>query len=152
MTAQGLLQIALYLAVLMLFVKPLGGYMANVYEGRRTFLSPLLGPVERVIYRLAGVHPEAETGWPRYAVAVLLVNLVGFLVVYALQRKFNDAEQAYEEAIRLKPTMAEAYYNLGVFYEFHMRDPVRALVVYKKYLDLGGTDERVQRIVREVKK
>jgi tetratricopeptide (TPR) repeat protein len=73
-------------------------------------------------------------------------------VVYALQRKFNDAEQAYEEAIRLKPTMAEAYYNLGVFYEFHMRDPVRALVVYKKYLDLGGTDERVQRIVREVKK
>ncbi len=86
MTAQGLLQIALYVAVLVLLAKPLGAFMANVYEGKRTFLSPLLGPVERGIYRLAGVQADAETGWKRYAVAALLVNLVGFLVVYALQR------------------------------------------------------------------
>ncbi len=86
MTAQGLLQIGVYLAVLVLLVKPLGTFMASVYEGKRTFLSPLLGPVERGIYRLAGVQADAETGWKRYAVATLLVNLVGFLVVYALQR------------------------------------------------------------------
>ena len=72
--------------MLVLLAKPLGAFMANVYEGKRTFLSPLLGPVERGIYRLAGVQADAETGWKRYAVAAMLVNLVGFLVVYALQR------------------------------------------------------------------
>ncbi|MEQ1802982.1 MAG: potassium-transporting ATPase subunit KdpA [Gammaproteobacteria bacterium] len=86
MTAQGLLQIALYVAVLVALAKPLGAFMANVYEGKRTFLSPVLGPVERGIYRLAGVRAVAETGWKRYAVAALLVNLVGLLFVYALQR------------------------------------------------------------------
>ena len=73
-------------------------------------------------------------------------------VVYVLQQKLDAAEQAYEEAIRLRPTLAEAYYNLGVFYEFHMKDTTRALATYKKYLELGGTDERIQRIVRDVKK
>ena len=57
MTGQGLLQLASYLLVLLLLVKPLGAYMAAVFEGRRTFLSPLLGPVERLIYRAAGVDP-----------------------------------------------------------------------------------------------
>src|SRR5947199_228729 len=83
---------------------------------------------------------------PDYAEAYMNLG-----VVYALQHKFSEAEQAYEEAIRLRPTMAEAYYNLGVFYEFHMRDTARALVTYTTYLELGGEDERVQRIVREVK-
>jgi K+-transporting ATPase ATPase A chain len=86
MTAQGVLQFVLYLAVLLLLVKPLGTFMANVYEGKRTFLSPVLGPVERVIYRLAGVDPARETGWQPYAVATLLVNITGFLALYLLQR------------------------------------------------------------------
>ncbi len=86
MTALGQLQIGIYVAALVLMAKPLGGFMANVFEGKRTFLTPLLGPVERGIYRLAGVKAEAETGWKGYALAALLVNLVGFLVVYALQR------------------------------------------------------------------
>jgi K+-transporting ATPase ATPase A chain len=86
MTGQGLLQIALYIAVLVLLVKPLGAYMASVYEGRPTFLSPVLGPVERVIYRAAGIDSEAESDWKRYACAVLLFNLIGILVVYFLQR------------------------------------------------------------------
>ena len=54
-TAQGLLQLAVYLAVLLLLVKPLGAYMAAVFEGRRTFMSPLVGPVERLIYRAGGI-------------------------------------------------------------------------------------------------
>ena len=86
MTAQGLLQLALYLAVLLLLVKPLGAFMAAVYEGRRTFLSPVLAPVERGIYRLAGVDDKQETGWKRYALSLLLVNIIGFLMVYLLQR------------------------------------------------------------------
>ena len=86
MTTQGLLQVALYVAILVLLVKPLGAFMASVYEGRRTFLTPLLRPVERAIYRLAGVAEEQEVDWKRYTLGVLLVNFVGFVVVYLLQR------------------------------------------------------------------
>jgi potassium-transporting ATPase potassium-binding subunit len=86
MTGQGLLQLALYVAVLVLLVKPLGAYMAAVFQGERTFMSPLLGPVERLIYRLAGVDPACESDWKRYAFGALLVNVLGFIAVYALQR------------------------------------------------------------------
>ena len=86
MTGQGFLQLALYLGVLLLLVKPLGAFMAGVYEGRHTILSPVLAPVERGIYRLSGIDATRETGWKRYALAVLLFNLIGFVVVYLLQR------------------------------------------------------------------
>ncbi len=86
MTGQGLLQLALYVVVLVLLVKPLGAYMAAVFQGERTFMSPLLGPVERLIYRLSGVDPARESDWKRYAFGVLLVNVLGFVAVYALQR------------------------------------------------------------------
>jgi potassium-transporting ATPase potassium-binding subunit len=86
MTTQSWLQVALYVAVLVALVKPLGTYMAWIYEGRRVFLSPVLRPVERLIYSVAGVSEKSETGWERYAVQLLLTNLVGFLLVYLLQR------------------------------------------------------------------
>lgn len=86
MTTFGLLQIALYLIVLILFVKPLGAFMADVYEGRRTFLDPVLRPVERVIYRMGGVSPDQEMNWKTYAVAMLVFNFLGLGVVYAIQR------------------------------------------------------------------
>ena len=86
MTGQGLLQLALYVVVLVALVKPLGAYMAAVFRGERTFLSPVLGPVERLIYRLSGVDPAHESDWTRYAFDALLVNLLGFIAVYALQR------------------------------------------------------------------
>ncbi len=86
MTGQGLLQLALYVVVLVLLVKPLGAYMAAVFRGERTFMSPLLGPVERLIYRVSGVDPAHESDWKRYALSALLVNLLGIIAVYALQR------------------------------------------------------------------
>jgi K+-transporting ATPase ATPase A chain len=86
MTAQGFFQIALYIGVLVLLTKPLGAYMADVYEGKRTFFSPALRPVEKVIYRLGGVSEDRETDWKRYTLAVLLVNFAGLVVVYLLQR------------------------------------------------------------------
>ena len=86
MNASGSLQLALYLVILLLLVKPLGAYMARVYTGERTFLHPVLAPVERVFYRAAGVTPDAEMGWQGYALAVLAFNLLGLLVVYVLQR------------------------------------------------------------------
>jgi potassium-transporting ATPase potassium-binding subunit len=86
MNALGIFQIVLYLVVLVALAKPLGAFMAKVYQGERTFLSPVLGPLERVIYSVAGVNPAAETGWKRYTAGVLIFNLIGFVVVYLLQR------------------------------------------------------------------
>ncbi len=86
MTGQGLLQLALYLVVLVLLVKPLGVYMAAVFQGEPTFMSPLVGPVERLIYRISGIDPAGESDWKRYAVDALLVNVLGVIAVYALQR------------------------------------------------------------------
>jgi K+-transporting ATPase ATPase A chain len=86
MTATGLFQIALYLVVLIGLAKPLGGFMARVYDGQPTFLDPLLRPVERLIYRLGGVRAEQSMTWRVYAVAAMAFNAIGFAVVYLLQR------------------------------------------------------------------
>ncbi len=86
MNALGIFQIVLYVGVLVALAKPLGGFMARVYHGERTFLSPLFAPLERSIYRLAGVDPAAESNWKRYTLGVLLFNFVGFIFVYLLQR------------------------------------------------------------------
>jgi potassium-transporting ATPase potassium-binding subunit len=85
-TASGVLQLLLYLAVLLVLVRPLGAYMARVYEGRRVAPDRVLGGLERLIYRAAGVWPNAEMGWQRYALAMLSFNLLGLLAVYLLQR------------------------------------------------------------------
>jgi len=82
----GWLQIALYVAVLLLLAKPLGSYMAAVYEGRAARAQRIAGPVERAVYRIAGVDPGRPMTWVEYAVAMLWFNLAGALVVYALQR------------------------------------------------------------------
>jgi potassium-transporting ATPase potassium-binding subunit len=81
-----LLQSLLYLVVLVGAAKPLGSYMADVFEGKRTFLHPVLAPIERLTYRAAGVDDKGEMRWTEYAVAALVFNLLGFFAVYALQR------------------------------------------------------------------
>ena len=86
MTANGLLQIGLYLAVLLACVKPLGLYMARVYSGSAPLLERLLGPVERLLYRVGGVDRDSEMTWRQYAAALLAFSFVSFLAVYALQR------------------------------------------------------------------
>jgi K+-transporting ATPase ATPase A chain len=86
MTRHAWLELAVYLAALTALALPLGTYMARVFEGRASWLSRALAPLERLIYRLGGVKPEEETGWKRYAVAMLLFNAAGLLAVYLLQR------------------------------------------------------------------
>jgi K+-transporting ATPase ATPase A chain len=86
MNILGWLQVILYLVVLIGLVKPLGSYMARVYEGERTFLHSLLSPVENLIYRLGGIRSGADMDWKEYAWALMLLNLLGFFAVYALQR------------------------------------------------------------------
>jgi K+-transporting ATPase ATPase A chain len=82
----GILQIVLYFAVLTAAALPLGSFIARVLAGERTFLSPVLSPVERLLYRLSGVRPDDEMSWRRYAVAVLVFSAIGLLVAYGLQR------------------------------------------------------------------
>jgi K+-transporting ATPase ATPase A chain len=86
MTGNGYFQLALYIVVLLALVKPLGAYMARVLEGERTFLSPVLGWLERLFYRLAGIDPKKEMTWRVYALAMLLFNAAGMLLLYGLQR------------------------------------------------------------------
>ena len=112
MTFNGWLQIALFCVVIALLVKPLGGYMTRVFTGERTFLSPALGPVERVFYRLSGVDEKSDQNWLTYAVSMLLFSLVGFASIYALMRfqamlPFNPAGQsAVEEGLAFNTAMS----------------------------------------------
>jgi potassium-transporting ATPase potassium-binding subunit len=86
MTANGFIQIALYCVVVTLLVKPFGFYMTRVFNGERTFLSPVLRPLERVIYSVSRVNEREEQSWLGYGLAMLTFSLMGFLALYALQR------------------------------------------------------------------
>lgn len=86
MTAIDLGQFIVYIAVILACVKPLGWYMARVYEGKSCGLDRVLGPLERITYRLCRISPDNEMGWKTYLLAMLVCNLFGLLVVYGLQR------------------------------------------------------------------
>jgi len=86
MTFNGWAQIALYVVVVLALTRPLGGYLANVMAGRRNWLSPVLLPVERGFYRLAGINPAEEQSWWLYCRAVVVFHLVGFVFLYLLLR------------------------------------------------------------------
>jgi len=79
-------QLIIYTVVLLLLAKPLGSYMARVYQGEHVFLDRVLGPVEHFIYRLSGIDPQDEMAWKGYAIAMLVFNALGLSLVYALQR------------------------------------------------------------------
>src|SRR5271168_1861215 len=86
MTSNGILQIALFFALILVCVKPLGAYMANVFEGRRTFLHPVLRWLEVLTYKVAGVREDVEQRWTQYTASLLSFSIFGFLLVYLLQR------------------------------------------------------------------
>lgn len=86
MNIYSLLQLTFYFVTLLLLTKPLGAYMAKVYQNERTFLDPLAGRAERWLYRLSGIDPQTEMTWKTYAVAMLVFNILGVVAVYLLQR------------------------------------------------------------------
>ncbi len=86
MTLNDIFQVALYFGALLILAKPLGEYMARVYENRPFVLDRVLGPVERIFYRICGISPEEEMDWKKYTLAVLIFNVGGLLAVYLLQR------------------------------------------------------------------
>src|SRR5262249_2295775 len=98
MTVIGWLQIILYCAIIIVLTPILGAYMTRVFNGERTWLTPLLHPVETALYRSAGVDPAHEQHWLAYTVAILLFHIGGFVILYVLMRlqgvlPFNPAGQ-----------------------------------------------------------
>ncbi len=86
MSANGWLQFALYSLILLATVRPVGAYLARVFEGERTWLDPVLGPIERLIYRLCGVNAKEEMDWREYAFAMLGFSAVSMLATYGIER------------------------------------------------------------------
>ena len=86
MTFSGVLYILVFFLILLALTKPLGLFMANLFEGKRTFLHPLLRPLEQLIYRLCGIREDSEQRWTQYAASVIAFSLVSFLFVYVIQR------------------------------------------------------------------
>jgi K+-transporting ATPase ATPase A chain len=99
MTVIGWVQIALFCAIIVALVVPLGGYMTRVFNGENTFLSPVLRPLETVLYRVAGIDEKSEQHWLSYTLTMLLFQVGGFVLLYALLRlqavlPFNLASQS----------------------------------------------------------
>jgi K+-transporting ATPase ATPase A chain len=86
MSQAGVIQIALYFLILVLLTRPMGSHMARVFQGQRTFLHPLLRPLERLMYRVAGVREGAEQRWTQYAGSLLAFSAATFILLYTLQR------------------------------------------------------------------
>jgi K+-transporting ATPase ATPase A chain len=104
MTSNGWLQIGLFSLIVVLITRPFGGYMTRVFAGERTFLSPLLRPVERLVYWCCGVDETEEQSWLIYAVSMLFFGVAGFVTLYVLQRlqwylPFNPQGQAAVEQV-----------------------------------------------------
>ena len=99
MTFNGWAQIVAFSLIIVLITRPLGGFMTAVFTGERTFLSPVLGPIERGFYRLAGIDERQEQSWIGYTGAIVLFHVFGFLILYVLLRvqdhlPFNPAGQS----------------------------------------------------------
>src|SRR5262245_31998330 len=86
MTSIGVLQIAVFFALVLLCVKPLGAYMAKVFEGQRTFLHPVLRWLEVLTYRVSGIREDVEQRWTQYTASLLSFSIFGFLITYLIQR------------------------------------------------------------------
>ncbi len=106
MTTSGSLLIAAYFLILLALTKPLGAYMARVFEGERTWIHPLLRPLERLIYRACGIREDKEQRWTQYAGAMLAFSLVSFLVTYLILRIQGVLPFNPQRLVRLAPDLA----------------------------------------------
>ncbi len=86
MTPTGLLQILLFFLILLALTKPLGIFMARLFEGQRTFLHPVVRPIERLVYKLSAVDESNDQHWTHYAGSLLAFTLVGIILTYLIQR------------------------------------------------------------------
>jgi potassium-transporting ATPase potassium-binding subunit len=106
MTANGWFQIGFFLLVIFLITKPLGVFLARVFSGQRTFLDPVLRPIERIIYRLTGIDEKHEMRWTEYAVAMLLFSGVSMALLYVLERVQKFLPLNPQKFVNLEPGLA----------------------------------------------
>ncbi len=111
MTTNAFLQLTFYVVVLLALAKPLGTFMARVYENKPCGLDKILGPLERLIYRLCGIDPTAEMSWKHYAYAVLAVNFIGLVLVYGMMRLQDRLPLNPQELAATTPDLA---YNTAI--------------------------------------
>ncbi|HYK64870.1 MAG TPA: potassium-transporting ATPase subunit KdpA, partial [Patescibacteria group bacterium] len=86
MLSNSIIQVVAFFLLFTAISVPLGLYMAKVFSNQRTFLDPVLGPIERLIYRVCGINPGVEMGWAGYTIAMLSFSLISMIFLYALQR------------------------------------------------------------------
>jgi K+-transporting ATPase ATPase A chain len=106
MTLNGWLQIVLFMATVLLLAKPMGSYMARVFEGRKTFLDPVLLPCERLLYKLTGVQPEQEMRWTEYAAAMLIFSVATLLLTYVIERMQHFLPLNPQHLASVEPALA----------------------------------------------
>ena len=108
MTSTGVLQITLFFALILITAKPLGTFMARVFEGQRTFLHPVLRWLEVLTYKVSGVKEDVEQRWTTYTASLLSFSIFGFLMVYLLQRAqgFLPFNPAHFGAANIPPDLA----------------------------------------------
>ena len=105
-TFNGVAQIAVYFLLLLLITKPMGLYLNAVFAGRRTWLSPVLRPVERVVYWVSGVDEEREQDWKIYTIAMLLFSAASMLLLYGIQRSQNLLPLNPQGQVAVDPVLA----------------------------------------------
>jgi len=113
MSAANLVQYGAFLLIVTLLVRPVGAYLARVFSGERTWLDPVLGPLERAIYRLAGVDPTAEMDWKRYAGCFIGFGLLGTLLLYAVLR-LQPLFHTFDPAHRPGPLAPDLAMNTAI--------------------------------------
>ncbi len=106
MTTNGILQIILFFILVVALIKPLGIYMARVFNRERTFPERIIAPLERLIYRLCRIDPKEEQGWTTYTMAMLLFNLAGALILYGLQRLQHILPLNPQDLAAVRPDLA----------------------------------------------
>src|ERR1700691_6089337 len=86
MTANGWFQIGLYLVILLAITKPMGMFMTRVFSGEKTFLDPVMRPIEKLLYRMCGIDEKLEMAWTEYTIAMLLFSAVSMILLYVIER------------------------------------------------------------------
>ena len=144
MTGNVMVQIALYVGVLLLLAKPLGVYMARVYEGQSSGLDRVLGPVERLFYRICGIVPDEEMDWKKYAGAVLMFSAAGFFFLYSLQRLQGLGRRA------VLPGHGPELADLSSVAAMYLAHRQQRLEQVRQALRVLGEDATARQVVEEV--
>jgi potassium-transporting ATPase potassium-binding subunit len=113
MSTASAVQYGVFLLIGTLLVRPVGGYLARVFDGERTWLDPVLRPLERAVYRVAGVDPAAEMDWKRYAWCFLIFSLGGTLLLYTVLR-LQPVFHPFDPAYRPGPVAPDLAFNTSV--------------------------------------